>query len=483
MKEKLSILLAIIILAATVSCSEIADETLPETERQSEPVATDSSDESVSETVNPRLLIDDELPDISFGGNDFIILGGSFVEVESITGEVVNDTVYNRNLTLSDRFDVNIKLLDAGSDPNAIFSRSVQAGTEDFHTAMYHVVTMSGLVLRDCFLNWYDLDYIDFEKPWWPDSNIEDLTVNDICYIAVGDAAPSITTFTYAVFYDKYEAEKYADKIGDIYSIVKEGKWTLDKLKTIAEMAYSDKNGNGQMDEDDYYGFTTDRQSNVNAYLWAFGGKIFEKNSNGVMENVYYNDHLVDIFDVIDDLVNNTVGVYSDFEHGVGEVMFLKGQTLFTNSALLFALSLGDYENEYGIVPMPKYDEAQEEYVTMADGAHPGIAIPKTIEDTEFVGVMLEALAAENYKTVMPAYYDVCLKTRYTSSPNDAEMIDLAVDSCVFDFGYIYDNWSGVSFYPQRILERNKNITSYYKISEKIVTRYYNQVLAMFGQE
>lgn len=269
----------------------------------------------------------------------------------------------------------------------------------------------------------------------------------------------------------------------EIYSIVKEGKWTLDKLKTIAEMAYSDKNGNGQMDEDDYYGFTTDRQSNVNAYLWAFGGKIFEKNSNGVMENVYYNDHLVDIFDVIDDLVNNTVGVYSDFEHGVGEVMFLKGQTLFTNSALLFALSLGDYENEYGIVPMPKYDEAQEEYVTMADGAHPGIAIPKTIEDTEFVGVMLEALAAENYKTVMPAYYDVCLKTRYTSSPNDAEMIDLAVDSCVFDFGYIYDNWSGVSFYPQRILERNKNITSYYKISEKIVTRYYNQVLAMFGQE
>ena len=80
--------------------------------------------------------------------------------------------------------------------------------------------------------------------------------------------------------------------------------------------------------------------------------------------------------------------------------------------------------------------------------------------------------------------YDVCLKTRYASSPKDAEMMDLCVNARVFDLGYVYDNWNGVAFFFQELLRADsfQDITSYYKKKEKVATKYYEKVLALFDE-
>ena len=78
---------------------------------------------------------------------------------------------------------------------------------------------------------------------------------------------------------------------------------------------------------------------------------------------------------------------------------------------------------------------------------------------------------------------DVCLKTRYADSPDDAEMIDLAVVSCVFDFGYIYDNWEGYSFLVETHLANKRPITSLYESRKKSAQNHYNKVFEAFGFE
>jgi hypothetical protein len=112
------------------------------------------------------------------------------------------------------------------------------------------------------------------------------------------------------------------------------------------------------------------------------------------------------------------------------------------------------------------------------------MAIAKNAVDLDFIGVLTEAMCAGAYKEIVPAYYDVALKQRYASSPDDAEMIELCVDSRVFDLGYVYDNWKGVSFYMESLINAgNKDITSHYKKNEKAASKYYQRVVDMFYDE
>lgn len=482
----LAILLALMMTAPSViSCSE---QTSTEDTSASADPSVSVETEAETEPVNPRLLIPDNLPEKDFGGRDFIVSMDSesnskFIYVEELNGEGVNDSVFARNLALQERFNANVKT-DVTGDYTINFSnilKAVQAGdSESFQMVASHVVSLGGLVLQDAFLNWYDLDYVDFSQPWWAKSSSEDLTINDCCFLAVGDAAVSAVAASYCVFYDKDTAAKYT--LENMYDVVKEGRWTIDYVIDNAAKIYVDENGNGEEDDSDYYGFATDLQSNVNALLWAFGGKIMNRNAEGSLEFVYYNEHLVEIFDKAIQLTHYSPGVFSDTPHGSGTTLFNKMKTLFAIGTLNDASSkILEFENEYGILPLPKFDENQAEYASMADGYHDALAVAKNVTDYEFVGIMAEAMCAEAYKQIIPAYYDVCLKQRYASSPEDAEMIELCVESRVFDFGYVYDNWKGVSFVMQNMIPSGKNtISSTFKQGQKMYSKYYQKVIDKF---
>ena len=52
------------------------------------------------------------------------------------------------------------------------------------------------IALNGLFVNWYDVPYVNFEKPWWSASNIENMTVNNVCLLAVGDCVLSALSGT-----------------------------------------------------------------------------------------------------------------------------------------------------------------------------------------------------------------------------------------------------------------------------------------------
>ncbi len=484
MKKRIALLLSLLMLSSSIiSCSDEGQEDISNDTESADALQSESDVSVESDTVNERLLIDDELPDETFGGQDFIVLTARnfFIASEDLIGETVNDAVYNRNITLEDRFDIDFVVNEV--DLNAIMSnifKAVQAGTTDFHTVFHHAVYLGQSITKGYYINLNDLEYLDFDKPWWSPSTQDDLTVNGVTFLAVGDLALSSIGYTYCVFYDKVEAENY--QIENLYNTVKEGKWTIDYLLGVAEGVTKDIDGNGVMDAEDYYGFSTNVLSNINTYLWAFGNKVFTKNSEGKMEYTFYSERTIETFDAIKRTVDSSF-VYAPKveDHGTAFPMFMDYKTLFVNSYIDNARSLGDYENEFGVLPYPKLDEEQDDYYTMVDGAHNAIAVANVPLDYDFVGIILEAMCAETYKTVVPEYLDVCLMKRYSSAPEDAEMIDKAVKSRVFDFGYVYDAWNGVSFLPQKIaLNKRLEFTSYYEKSNKAIIISYNKFLDAF---
>ena len=116
--------------------------------------------------------------------------------------------------------------------------------------------------------------------------------------------------------------------------------------------------------------------------------------------------------------------------------MFSNGQALFCNASFdaLFGGIFRASNVEYGVIPYPKYDESQERYYTRVEGGFPYV-VPVTVNDTEFVGAMLEALACESHNTVLPAYYEVALKTKYTRDDTSARILDMIMEGRIYDFG------------------------------------------------
>ncbi len=503
-KKLITCLLLIAMLTGTLAgCSDTVSTETKNVAAANDTKVTETKKEMTKE--ESRKAISDDLPDSDFGGKEFIVLGAAaasnpiedfrgFVIADELTGEIVNDAVYNRNLTIGERFNTVIGYEAPGSSYEntcSFIQKAVTAGEPDaFHLSSFHVVSNGSLVTKGVYMNWYDIPHIDFSKPWWSDSTVNDLTENGKCFLAVGDTAVSSVSQTYCMLVNKTKLVDY--DVPNVYDTVREGKWTLDYIQQIGDTMSQDLNGDGVMDENDFYGFGSNFASNTNAYLWAFDHLIFQRNDEGKLEFSYYDEKLVNIVEKLYDVFVEdtnvfcpTVGTNGIHPYNMALEQFKNSRCVFINALLSQTITyLSEMEDVYGILPYPKYDENQAEYKTMVDGNHEAMGIGKNVVDLEFVGIITEALCAESFKQVLPAYYDVCLKSRYADEPDDAEMIELCVGSRVFDMGYVYDAWNGVSFYIQRLIAaQSKDIASYYAANEKAATNHYEKVLAMFYEE
>ncbi len=479
MKRKLSLILAILSAAQLVACG-------------GDSVSTDTTAaETTSESTSaPETELSDDLPETDFEGETFTILTyitiGTDLYSESLTGDVINDAVFERNQAVEERFNVEIEVLGHDKkyeDVSAAISSSVLAGDDDYQLISSHVVAMGGLVVQELFMNWYDIPHVNFEKPWWSKSTREHLTYKgDTCILAIGDLAMSAMSASYCVFFDKPAAADY--KLENLYTVVNEGRWTLDYMRETVKDVYKDLNGDGERDLEDFYGLVQATSSPVNAYLWAFGGKIFEQNKDGVPEYVFSGEQTVDIYSKLWQLCKETEGVYdiNDWQAKNYNFNFIDGNCIFLPAPLSHSISeFREKKNEYGIIPYPKFDEKQEDYMTMADGYHAVLAVPKTVQNTEMVGIITEALNAETHKSVYPKYYEIALKTKYTSDSESGQMIDIIVENRVFDFGYVYDNWKGVSFFFEKMFGSDtEEFASYYAANSSAALAHYDSIIAYY---
>jgi len=496
-KSIIALLLAAMLLPTLAACGETD---VPAAEDTSAADTTVQETEKETTAEEYRNSISDEVENEDFGGRDFIVLGsdeqdfGSFIYVEELTGEVLNDSVYNRNLTIEERFNTKVQYTEPTggyTQSSATVKKSVQGGDPDaFQLASFHVVENAGNALQGYYMNWYDIPHINFDKPWWSDSTVNDLTINNRCYLAVGDAAVSSIAQTYCMIFDKETILDY--DVPDVYETVRAGEWTIEHLQTIASTMGRDTDGDGTMDPDtDFYGFLSNAKSNLNTYLWSFDNMICRKNDEGGIDVTYYSEKLVDLVEKLYNVFHETNGIAvtspTDTDtHFLAIKAFANGRCVFVNALLSQTITfLAEFENEYGILPYPKYNEEQANYMTMVDGNHEAMGVAKNGNNLEFVGKITEVMCAEAFKKILPAYYDVSLKQRYASSPDDAEMIELCVASRVFDLGYVFDNWKGCSFYLQNLIGQDKStdITSHYQKNEKAVLKHYEDVEALFFAE
>ena len=252
--------------------------------------------------------IPDSLPERNFaqeGIDEFVIACQddmvSFFWVEDYDGGIVDNAVYRSVAAVEERFGTTVTAYQAASHNAIKNSITTQDGSFDF--AFMLDVTASGFSLENLFVNLYNLESLDFSKPWWPAPSVEALTYQNKMYLGsstmsyLGLGQTFLTYFNKTIFTD--------NGLDYPYEAVMEGDWYLEDLIGLAEGYGTYDDNNDFKDTDDTFGFLC--PNGFYGCYESFGIEMIKKEGDDLILNA----HCTEAYDLIEDL--HYILIESDF--------------------------------------------------------------------------------------------------------------------------------------------------------------------------
>ena len=286
MRKKLCIFLALLMTAASfASCSGSGNE-----EKDTTPSGT-NTDTTKTETETETVNIYDEaaaaLPGEKYADKTFTILTReevSFeIDAESSTGEITNDAVYDRNMKIEETYGIKFATVPVGNwdDVTNALQASVTAGDHTYDLAGQVDFKVYAVVGNQLCGNWLDLPHVDLSRPWWANLVNDAATINGKLYTAAGDIAVTSILYSDCMFFNANLAEDNGITVDSLQEAVFNKQWTIDYFDSLIADLYTDVNGDGAKDEDDFYGFAVSPGNPSDGWLTAFDQNIVDVDKNG----------------------------------------------------------------------------------------------------------------------------------------------------------------------------------------------------------
>lgn len=464
--------------------------------------ATDAQTGETTEaesTETDRSGYKDSLPELNYDGQTVVIYSRNTdpysyeMGTDEMNGDVVNDAIYSRNSAVEERLNVGITV-NRVDEVLSSAQKLANAGDPSCDIAAGYGIKIPTMATSHLLVNMLDLDYLDFSQPWWPEALNSQLVYYDKLYVASGDVALTMIQYLCAVFYNKALSETYGIT-EDFSAAVTNGSWTLDMMCKYAADVSSDVDGNSAYDQNDVYGFLQCDSVCIFAFGVGCGLKIIDRDSNGDPYIAMDTPNTYSIIEKVNALFYGTSSSFTAYlpemiaaakdenaKIALGNRMFANDQALFYVNQLYYMEYLRDMDSDFGILPYPKFDEAQENYVSNVRDSYTILGIPVSCSDPDRAAAVMEALAAESYRTVTPVYYEMALKEKYARDSSTSEMLDVISSSVAFDFGvvniaslnYVSHNFQWSIEDPTKEFASNfaKNSPAAEKLLEKLVEAY-----------
>ncbi|MCI8387616.1 MAG: hypothetical protein HFE63_04030 [Clostridiales bacterium] len=380
-------------------------------------------------------------------------------------GDNVNDAIYKRNRKIEDMYNCKITV-DEVEDTASGFRTAVFSNDDLFDIAMIVDEKVASIYCEGLSSTWDILPYVDLDRSWWNKSASDTFSIKGNQYAAVGDYSLSMVTRNFVTLFNKSMIED-ANLNDNLYDLVRDGKWTLDKLIEIEKQFSRDLNGDGVLDGNDQWAVSGAVKLYFGSLITGAGVKYISTDKDG---NPYFaipnNEFAIDVFQKVFNLHKGENIYYkmsSDVHAGTNESrdMFKNGQLAFQGTALKSIDQYRDANFDIGILPYPKYNEEQGNYYTLVSNGAVSV-IPKTLPEdrAENVSIILEALARDSHYNLIPTYREVVLKTKYTRDDDSADMLDIIFQSSVFDLGLSVFPSETYYKYMECYLNMNDNFAS-----------------------
>lgn len=494
MKRTLTLILTALLAASAIGCQEAQNDP----GKTNAPQASETEAQEPIDSLEARQLVKDDLGSKNFEGKTFVTLScnenifdTSYYYGEE-TGNVIHDKVYERDRKVEERFKFKFQhnMLNWNEHADKL-TNAVLSDDDVYQLYLGQAISSGNILLNDYLMNWKEIPNIDYEKPWYTKVTNDAMTINGKNYLLHGSMSISYLGYTYCMFMNQTEARNL--NLPNIYETVNNGEWTYDKLNEYATTHYKDVDGNGKIEEGDFYAYAT-REGDIPTFMWSFDADIVEIFDDGSFEVRFGDERTVSIAEKLVEMLKNNEGVSMNgngeaYTGGIlmnGGMQFSRGLALIASGFVKDAISPAylDMNDPYAIIPYPKFDENQKEYHTMSDGSYGVLCAPITVQDIDMLGTIAEACNAEAWKIIEPAYYDLALKTRGVRDEESVAMLDMILNSRIMDFAYLHDGFKGFGLSGlQTVVTTKQPVASYVAKTIKGVERHYQGVLDFYFAE
>lgn len=404
-----------------------------------------TDDTTSTETTEPAST----LPDKDYGGIDVNMLVRTEFKYEfgaEESGDIVDDAVYARNVAIEDKFNIKLNIVDVSgswatqSTFLTAISGDVMSGAGEYDLFASAANYMLPTVPEGYYMDLYEVPYVDLSQVWWSQGYVDNMTIDGSLYLASGSASINLLENMCVIFFNKDMITDYG--LEDTYTLVSSGEWTIDKLIEQGQAVRADLNNDGKYNEDDRLGLFTCNNMMI-AQTISFGLPFTERDSDGYPVISYMSERMTTAFDKVKGyiaeglLYNYTTSTDTLDLNGSMQQIFQNGNVLYMAQLLSSAQVMRSMETDFGIIPMPKLDDTQDRYYTCVLENMTVLGIPTSVKDPELSGLVLEMLAEEGYKSVVPTYFEKALGAKYVRDEQSNEMLDLILDTVWFDFAYL----------------------------------------------
>ncbi len=450
-----TLILFLSLLLATTSLTACGGET---TETTADTTATVAAETTPEETKH----VADYLPDADYDGYEYRIVEYEEwpAHIDEPSGDIIDDSIYQRNSLVEETYNVSFVttpyLFTDYEKVTTLVQNAGRAQSDDFDLAT--------VVFRGAYQNVLEgfvpvassLPVIDMSQPWHNQTTNEGLTIDGVTLL-------DFTSFDMnpggsGMIFNKNLTVDL--NLGNPYDMVRDGTWTVDTVYAMAEQAILDLDGDGQMTAADRFGFITE-WDRIGFVAYFGTGNLLVDIVDGIPV-ASQSEKLIDAFTKcvsylkIDGAMLDTFKEYGTAESSrvAGRELFKQGNGLFIITGTNSLTTMGDMEDDYGLVPLPKWDEAQDQYYAAFDMDI--IAVPLSAStDLERVCVIKEALAVESLNITYPAYYENALQNRYVRDQDSIEMMEIITAGVVNDLGQ--NPWWDIIRTPWQNTMQNKS--------------------------
>ena len=441
-KTMIALLLCAMLIPTFASCGN--GESAETTGSGSDTTADTTTAET--ETVPEETRAMHKVPELDFGGATFHTIypdwqGYKFYFfAEEATGDAMNDAIYDRKILVEEYTNTKITEEDGGTIDNmeGKVKKTVQAGEDVYQQALLHCISgVANLASGGFLYDYAALPHVDLSAEWWNQAATEQLRLGKKTFYAVSDymiPCPYVIVFNKDIVRD--------NEMESPYELVYSGEWTIDKYIAMAEAAVRDVDGDGKYTESDIFGMTSNESSKYIALMPACDQFITEKGEDGRIRLAMNTEKTVSLVEKVYAMSSKDGVVYrpGNMDLITTDSMMMNGKVLFLMTAVSDIVNLRESEVDIGLLPYPKYDAAQESYLSMDWGGLAGV--PASIQDPEMVGSVIELLAYYSGETVIPAYYDVLLAGKLARDEDSTKMLDILFDTITYEIGGNYFGFS-----------------------------------------
>lgn len=433
----------------------------------------------------------DSLPEkMDFGGEEVTILTWKSYAAEfnfdGENGDIVADALYQRVRTVEDRLNIKLNLVEQPGDWNnrnnfiSYAAKSIQTSDGLYDLVAHYSLAASIGAMQGLYTDLLDVPNLDLDKPWWPGDIVEATKINNKVYFTTGDVAPTLLYNIFCIYFNQKTLED--NQLESPYDLVNSGKWTFDKLQEMSVGLYSDLNNNQKADEGDAFGFVFCDIVHVDPFFYAAGLTIVDKDENGnyVLSDTFGSEKTATYLEkMCSFLWNNNDVIVAPSQSAI----FPDNLSLFICANLQYAISqLREVEFNYGVVPLPKYDEVQDRYYSVVGMPYTMYTIPVDAKDMNRAGALLEALASDAYRSISPAIFETAFKVKYARDEQTGQMYDIIRDTLVYDVGRTFgDTINAFALFRNAVRDNKTGWASIYEQNKKACEVRIQQIVNKLG--